>query len=187
VRTIRHVKVFERLDPRHHGALRAKLLGDDRLTDVYHWLIAVGCKTPPGSLCRYRKQLAAEDRRRREERDAVEEKAMDRVFEVLIVRDMLRESPGKLAPVHDRRRYAETVLAYAELLIFESLACLPEPKRNIEWLRQFNRYGDALSAVVDARVRFEKRRIAAERAAAKERATGGGRAPDHTAPPPGMN
>ena len=188
VRTIRHVKILERLDPHHHDALHAKLRGRDRLTDIYRWLGAMGCETALGSVCRYRKRLAADDRRRREERDAIDEKAQDAVFEALIVRDMLREPGANLNPAHDRRRFAETVLTYAELLIFESLLYLPaiEPL-DVESMRRFNRYGDALTVIVNARVRLEKRRIAAQRAAAKERAAGRGSAQDHPLLPPGMN
>ena len=184
VRTIRHVKILERLDPRYHDALHAKLRGRARITDVHDWLLALGCDVTEGTVCRYRKRLADEDRRRRDERDAIDAKAQDAVFEAVIVRDMLRESRWKLDPVYDRRQFAETVLAYAERLIFGSLLYLPALGTDLESMRRFNRYGDALSLIVDARVRLEKRRTAAERTAARGRAAAPHRVPDHPSPHP---
>lgn len=166
VRTIRHRAILEALDPRHHDALHVMLRGGARLTHVHRWLVALGCMTSLAALCRYRQQLAADDRRRDEEQSELEDAAFGAVMDALFAREQLRD------PSHarDRRRFAETLLAFGELLLFESLCCLPAPSGHAS-MRRLNRYGAALTVLVDARIRFEQARPTDDRAAGPSTST----------------
>jgi hypothetical protein len=88
VRTIRHLAIEERLEPRHREALRVLVLDPaTRLVTVERWLDVMGCPSSPASVCRYRQHLQQEQRRRQEEEEWAEQEAARAVAYALAARD----------------------------------------------------------------------------------------------------
>ena len=88
VRTIRHLAIEERLEPRHREALRVLVLDPaTRLVTVERWLEAMGCPSSPAAVCRYRQHLQREQRRRDEETSEAERQAADAVAYARAARD----------------------------------------------------------------------------------------------------
>ena len=89
VRTIRHLAIEERLEPRHREALRVLVLDPaTRLVTVERWLTALGCPSSPASLCRYRQHLRRERSRSAAEALEVEREAANAVAYACAAREL---------------------------------------------------------------------------------------------------
>jgi hypothetical protein len=145
-RVIRHFAVLSRLDPRHHAALdvmvRSKKFKPQRVQD---WCAALGCAVDKGALYRYREHILERDRETRRAKDAVGRDAED----VL--------SYARLARVPNPPDFTESSVALCELLMFNVLMNLRGEDIKLD-LKILARYGDALTAVVNARQEWESRR-----------------------------